>query len=943
VFFEESGAHRHTALLPLNADSLYPLLDAIHRDVRPAFTAENLLEDFGPGSAIAKELAKELWGHLAISLTRMRGSRKVQMLFREWKKLFAQATSLGRVGKTRIDDYLLQIGLTRPLDYTKALFVLHTYNALLFKLIAAELVTTIRYKDYSGFASHAAGCGAGTLRDLLNTHIEHAEVFVSNSIENFIEGTFFSWYLENAPASLLEAIRKMMARLGLYVLPTVGQARIRDVVKALYQNLVPEALRKNIGEFYTPEWLVEFVLDQAKYKGSRVLRRRLLDPCCGSGNFLIQAIARCKDAARKTNESRANLLQWILGNVVGFDLSPLAVIAARLNYLLAIADLLPEGGRIEIPVYMADAVYAPVRGEEAGQPTRTYKIGTVLGNIELTLPEPLVQRRQDFGRILSIMERDIEAHDSRDNFVTHLRQDVDLERLLDEKPEWTEPLKTMFDRVADMESRNWNRIWCRVVRNYFASVAVGVVDVIAGNPPWVRWSELPTYYRIRIKPTCSQYGIFSRTPFFGGNELDISGMIAYTVSDRWLTEGGVLAFVITQIHFQAPSSEGFRAFQLPDGTPLRVSVVHDFTKVRPFPGLANKPAVFAWKRGAATKYPVVYKEWSKREQAAIPENCSLSHARKLIRATGKVAVAIPPDNRWSILLPQHARLVEKLRGGSSSYKGRKGITTDLNGAYFVTVVGLGSSPGLVKIRTRPQDGKKPVPLIDRDVDGEHVYPLLKGAAQVGPFLYGSCGLVAVVPNRRITSIPSEASFRRRYPSTFRYFHRINQASDEDGVPLLEARSTWNTRMRPTGAPFYAVYNVGSYTFSKYKVVWAEMAGSIAAAVVSTQKLPHGLGTKPVVPDHKIYFVATNNENEAHFLCSMLNSEPVRTFVNSFTVKIQVGTLFRHLKLPPYDHNNAHHRRLVALSKEAHTSGTPAQDRIDSEAWAVVNNMYPKDP
>jgi len=208
AFFEESGTHRHTALLPIDPNSLYPLVEAIQRDARRPFTTENLVEDFGPGSVIAKEVARELWNHLTVCLTKLRGSRKVQMLFQEWRKLFAQATSLGRVGKTRIDDYLLSIGLTRPLDYTKALFALHTYNALLFKLIAAELVCATRYSEYSGFASDAYGRPTDALRDLLNSRIEHAEVFVSNNIENFIEGTFFSWYVENPPPSLLDAVRR---------------------------------------------------------------------------------------------------------------------------------------------------------------------------------------------------------------------------------------------------------------------------------------------------------------------------------------------------------------------------------------------------------------------------------------------------------------------------------------------------------------------------------------------------------------------------------------------------------------------------------------------------------------------------------------------------------------------------------------------------------------
>lgn len=940
VFFEENGSHRHTALLRIDPDGLYPLLEAIKGDVRRSFTVENLLEDFGADTVSAKAVLRELWNHLNACLRRRTGSHKVQMLFQEWQKLFAQATSFGRVGRTRIDGYLLSIGLTRPLDYTKALFTLHTYNALLFKLIAAEVVTTIRYHRYSGFASEAAGLPCQTLRDLLDNRIEHAEVFVANNIDNFIEGTFFSWYLENAPDSLIKAIRQILTRLGLYVFPTATQGRIRDVVKAIYQDLVPEALRKNIGEFYTPEWLVDFVLDQTGYIGAMVLEKKLLDPCCGSGNFLIHAITRIKEAARFQGLADRAVLPRILQNIVGFDLNPLAVISSRLSYLLAIADILPSTGRIEIPVYMADAVYAPVREERGGSSTRSYKIGTVLGNIELVLPEALVQRRRGFATVLSIMERDVVVGETTRNFIAHLRQNGHLRRALDRQPEWRSFLSTMFHRVKAMERRNWNRIWCRIVRNYFASVAVGEAHVIASNPPWVRWSELPEDYRERIKPTCDQYAIFSRTPFFGGNELDISGMIAYTVTDKWLAADGILGFVITQIHFQAPSSEGFRAFRLPDGTPLGVSEVHDLTKVKPFPRLANKPAVFTWKRGVQTTYPVDYKEWNKLGHGAIPEDATLGEVRGLIQSTDKKAIAFGPDQRWSVLLPQHTHLMTSLGGPSTTWRGRKGITTDLNAAYFVEIIGLGASHGLVKVRTKPDGGRKPVPLLDNDVDGALVYPLLKGARHIAAFSYTPSSLVAIVPNQVISSVPSETSFSRDYPATYQYFRRINRVRDTEGVPLLESRSTWRKRMGPMGTPFYAIYNVGSYTFAPYKVVWAEMGGSIAAAIVSSEQLPYGLGRKPIVPDHKVYFVPADGEDAAHFLCAMLNSEPVKTFVDSFTVKIQVGTLFRHLKVPSYDSGKPHHQRLVSWSRQAHGLGINSglQAKIDNDAWAVVRSM-----
>ena len=124
------------------------------------------------------------------------------------------------------------------------------------------------------------------------------------------------------------------------------------------------------------------------------------------------------------------------------------------------------------------------------------------------------------------------------------------------------------------------------------------------------------------------------------------------------------------------------------------------------------------------------------------------------------------------------------------------------------------------------------------------------------------------------------------------------------------------RLERGDVPFYAIYDVGDYTFAPHKVVWAEMAGTLQAAVISDAAVPYD-GDKPVVPDHKVYFASFEDSDEAHYVCALLNSGTMRTFIDSFTIKIQVGTLFRHLQLPPYIASNSLHAQLGAGSREAH--------------------------
>ena len=57
--------------------------------------------------------------------------------------------------------------------------------------------------------------------------------------------------------------------------------------------------------------------------------------------------------------SEADLLNRILTNVVGFDINPLAVLASRTNYLIAIREFLPFSDRVELPVYLCDSVVTP--------------------------------------------------------------------------------------------------------------------------------------------------------------------------------------------------------------------------------------------------------------------------------------------------------------------------------------------------------------------------------------------------------------------------------------------------------------------------------------------------------------------------------------------------------------------------------------------------------
>ena len=87
-----------------------------------------------------------------------------------------------------------------------------------------------------------------------------------------------------------------------------------------------------------------------------------------------------------------------------------------------------------------------------------------------------------------------------------------------------------------------------------------------------------------------------------------------------------------------------------------------------------------------------------------------------------------------------------------------------------------------------------------------------------------------------------------------------------------------------------------------------------------------LPNKTMVPDHKLYFADLETKEEAHFLCAYLNSHPVRTWLGGFLHGKQIGTsIFEFMRVPRFDPDNPDHRRLAAISSEAHRMRVGTRD------------------
>ncbi|WP_054773317.1 hypothetical protein [Methylogaea oryzae] len=426
--------------------------------------------------------------------------------------------------------------------------------------------------------------------------------------------------------------------------------------------------------------------------------------------------------------------------------------------------------------------------------------------------------------------------------------------------------------LVELHQNGWNGIWCSIIAERFAAAAIPTVTFISGNPPWIKWSHLPPDYAQIIKPRFQSYGLFSDDAWVGGIESDISTAVLYVAADRYLAQGGTLGFFITGTVFTTESSEGFRRFVLKSSNiPLGVKSVEDFRAISPFDDVSNHPTLIVVERDKPTTFPVPYRVWSAKD-ASGRKLRSFSDASSFLGVAEHVdhlAYPIPggdPGRPWLVGTAHDHTVFEKVFSpalGKPQYQARKGVTTDRNGVFWVHVLDR-TSPTTVTIQNAAEIGRtQGIQKKTGLVETEHVYPLLRGRGVSSFCAVPDPDLRMLIPQKGMHGDPNLVL---SHPKTYKFLKAFEQ--------VLEGRSSYKRYQKKQGHPFYSLWSTGTYTFSEYKVLWREMAGSsFAAAYVGSIDDPI-LGKRLVIPDHKLYFIPVQTEDEAAYLTAFLNTPTV---------------------------------------------------------------------
>ncbi len=759
------------------------------------------------------------------------------------------------------------------------LFVRHTYLSMVIGMVVQ-----------ASFGISIRQIAENDPADLL-----HGRAFWSDTgLQGIVESDFFAWPAEVGGQGLIRALARRIARFDWRAAPA-------DVAAILYETVIPPDERRRLGEYYTPDWLARVMVRELI---TLPLEQRALDPACGSGTFIAEAVTHFIEAAGESGLPPNETLNRLRTAVTGIDVHPVAVHLARAAWALAarpaIADAVKSGHTtaMTVPIYLGDALQLRFRaGDMFAEHNVTIYAGDDQGT-ELVFPVSLVERANDFDSLMGDVASYIESGEDPtlaldDNHVND--------------PAERETLKATIGAMQRLHEAGRDHIWAYYTRNLVRPVALarGKVDVIVGNPPWLNYNQTADTLRAELRRQSRDiYGIWAGGRY--ATHQDVAGLFFARSVDLYLKDGGLIGMVMPHSALQAGQHSRWRSGKWSARSGTRTLSV-DFGCKRAWDLERLEPNTF------------------------FPIPASVVFARNMGFAGGAAPLAGEVE-RWLGAPGENAdrrtraAITDTSGGGDSPYGGhsRQGAVIVPRCLYFVNetentaIIQAGQT-----ITVNPRRGsndKQPWRSLDltaitgQTIETAHVYEVHLGES-VLPYTTLE-PLKAVLPLRRSDSeLPVDdkgvggirvGGLERRMRERWQTVSR-----------LWDKHKTPNNRLDLTGQLDY-------YGKLSSQLAWQQDPGERPVRVVySSSGFPTAalLSEQDTIVDYTLFWIACKDIREAHYLLAIINSQTLYDAVESLMAKGQFGA--RHLQkhlwklpIPEYDADNALHVELSEAGEAA---------------------------
>jgi len=514
------------ATIESNVESFYQFVEMVTTQKYPLLDGEKLQKYFGLKSPLFYWCIDEIGGIFDSAFD------KIEHIYKQWKKDF-------------------EIVYNKEIEESKELFVRHTYLITLVKCILSKVFETkLNISIMNIIYSH---------KDLDN--IIDGSFLVKAGFPNLVENDYFSWLQHIGDSKKYDILSRIFKELIKF-----DDISNEDIFREIYQDLITYKIRHSLGEYYTPNWLAKFMIKELNFRAGM----KVLDPACGSGTFLMEILREII----KTTENPSDRLNAIK-NIVGFDINNLAVIIARANYILMIYSTLMELGEkeFEIPIYLTDSIF-PISMRENEHldfgKVMVYEMSSIKEKIYVSveLLEDINIFRDFIGTLQEIFRKysKLNINDFKTivkDIVTDKYGKIVNKKIgKNGKVLLIDNIMYIAESLYNIEKEEKNKIWLTMLYNKaIPHFYLYYFDVIVGNPPWIILRTLPETYGNSVFRMAKRYDIHS--PSQNKPNYEIATLFFYRTAKLYLKdENGMIFFILTKGVLEGDQAKRFRKMKL---------------------------------------------------------------------------------------------------------------------------------------------------------------------------------------------------------------------------------------------------------------------------------------------------------------------------------------------------------------------------------------------
>jgi hypothetical protein len=281
-------------------------------------------------------------------------------------------------------------------------------------------------------------------------------------------------------------------------------------------------------------------------------------------------------AAEATGLTRAAIISACVQQVRGLDIHPVAVIIARVTWLLALGPAIAEReGELHVPVYLGDAMQWNLR--QIGD-TRDVVV-PVPDDAPLHVPAGFAEDQARFDYGLQMLAQGLQEG------ALAVQVERSLLRIEGVAARDASAMADTYGRLRELYDTGRNGIWPFVLRNLMRPLWLSrpeqQADVLLGNPPWIAYRHLSAEMKPRLRSACRQMNLW-----VGGvwaTQQDMSALFWARGAERYLRPGGTIVFVLPYAAINRPAFAGLRRGDF-GNIQLRLTEAWDLARVRPIFG-----------------------------------------------------------------------------------------------------------------------------------------------------------------------------------------------------------------------------------------------------------------------------------------------------------------------------------------------------------------------